>query len=679
MSYTLRQRKAYRTRIQFESLLGKPSRCQILQQELGEITGIKVEVRIKTGSVIIEHPKSKISLGRVVSAVETVCVADKAGTGLTKNSSRSLPKSTLCSSKEEKKYHLSGTGLLLSGVYLVYLSLKRVVFGVGAVLGTTTGLSALSSVPALAAMAISLPVQRQALDNLKATGKPDMGLISTGILYFSLFTGNILASYTVFWLFNLSGWLESRIKAQTRQSIRNLLSAEESKVWLLLNGEEVEVDVKDIAAGDTLIFRYGEKIPIDGLIVHGEGLTDEAMMTGESSLVYKRVSDCVLAGTMVAEGEIHVLVEKTGEDTRLAAIIRLIENAENEQGELQITSQQFSQRMVPFSLSVAAFTFMFTGNLLQAMAVLIITCPCAIRLSTSVAISSAMTVASSEGILVKGGKYIELAGRVNALAVDKTGTLAIPSPSQVALQILDKRFAEDTIVCLAAAMQRNWPHPVGRSIVAMAIEKRLSIPKVESAELFSGKGVCGFVNGKRVIVGSILFLRQSGIELSLGQKNELESSYSGGSQIFVASEKRILGVFSATQEIRERSKQVISRLKSIGVDPVVLLSGDRKENTLGTGQSLGFDKTCAEMSPEDKADWISEYRKEHSQAVIGMIGDGINDTPAFAASDLSMSVAEGKNQVAVEYSDVVLQNGGLEKSLALIELGQTTDKTIKRS
>lgn len=677
LSYRLRQHKAYRTRIQFPSLIGNSAWCNLVQDRLAKLTGVKVEVRLWTGSVILEHHEGEVDICDVIDTVQQVC-SDSVDI---ETNAALQGVGTIVTKKENRKYHVSGGTLIVSGLYLVYLSLRRITIAAGAVVGvaTATGTASIATLPVIATFTISLPVQRQAIDNFRRTGRPDMGMISTGILYYSLLTGNILASYTVFWLFNLSGWLESRIKTKTRKNIRNLLSSEEKKVWLQTDEGEIEVDAKDVVAGDRLVFRYGEKIPVDGEVIRGEGFTDESMMTGESSLVFKGSGDHVLSGTMVADGEILVRVTKTGEETRLATIIKLIENAENDPGELQITSQKFSQMMVPISLSIAATTFLLTGNLLQAMAVLIITCPCAIRLSTSVAISSAMTRASAEGILIKGGKYIEVSGRVNTLVLDKTGTLTMPSPSMVELTILDKRYREESLLQMAASAQRSWPHPIGKCILAQASERHLPFLPYENGKLIIGKGVVGHIGGGEILVGSRMFLKERGISFTQSQKRILGSGYGSSSQLFLAKNGKVLAVFSTGQQIREKSKKSISQLRKIGIENIILLTGDTKENSVQVAEELGFDVVRWEQSPEDKAQWITEYRKKYPSSIIGMVGDGINDTPAFAVSDLSLSVADAGTQVTVEYSDVVLQTGSVDKALTLIELGKETDHTIRRS
>jgi len=663
--YRLRHRLSCRTRIQFHGLLRNPELCRKVEVRLNQFVALEsVEVRPLTGSIVINHPNCTLSIKEIVSAVYSV-------NNTTSEKDASI--SHRLDKRKEPVYHVSGLALVISGAYLIFLYLKRV--SLGAIAVTSPGLVTL---PAAATLALSLPIQRQAIDNLIRTGKPDMGLISTGLLYVSLITGNILSSFTVFWLFNLSGWLESKIKTRTRQTIRDMFAAKTDRAWLVIGESEVETSVSDLVPDDVIILRFGSSIPVDGVIIDGDALVNESTLTGESVPAHKVKNDYVLAGTMVEEGEVSVRVLKTGDETRLAAIIRLIENAENDPGELQLTSRRFSQLMVPVSLSIAGGVFLFTGNLVQAMAVLIITCPCSLRLSTSVAISTAMARAAEKGILVKGGRFIEAAGKVDVLAVDKTGTLTKVKSSSIEIFPYDRRYSEKTIIQLAASTQKVWPHPVGQSILDKANDMELELLPCKDAEFFVGRGVSATINGDLVYFGSKEFLEEKGVTSTDGRLATLNHT-PADKHLYLAKGVKVIAGFRAEQTIVDGAEKAIQRLRRAGVKDIALLSGDVRGRTEDLGDLLGFDPVKWKQSPEDKAYWIKNHKHESPDSVIAMVGDGINDTPAFAASDLSISIADGGSDITVEYSDVVLQNGGLEKVADLIELGRTTDLTLKRS
>ncbi len=662
LKYKLHQSRPYRTRIQFRLLKDRPELCRSVAVPLQKIKGVlKAEVRIRTGSVILVHPASPVEFEEVLSIVKSV-VANSSSVG-----TESSPVAR--SSADPRPYHVSGFTLAVTGAYLFYLMGRRL-------LGIATRPESLGvrlfSAPAIVAFVLAVPVLRQAIGNLRKNGRPDMGLISTSLLFVSIFTGNILTALTVAWLFNLSGWIEDRIRIRTRQAVREMLSGKSRRAWLVTNDGEIEVDVDELQPGDLVSVSCGATIPVDGFVISGSTLVNEASMTGESMPVYREVGSQVLAGTVVEEGEIQVKAEKTGEYTRLASIIRLIEEAENDPGELQQMSVRFSQTMVPVSLSLAALAFLLTGNLLQAMAVLIITCPCAVRLSTSVAVSSAMSLAATDSIFIKGGKYVEIAGRTDVLVLDKTGTLTETASEVTAVVPVDKRFKEKTLLQLAASAQKRWSHPLSRAVLDKADEQGVDLLQAVDKDLVVGQGVTAEVAGKRVLVGSRRFMEDAGIELRSAKAGDYEKG-----NLYIARDGKLLGLFETRSRLRKSTKEAIERIRSTGVKKIVLLTGDTKAGVNGLREQFGFDEVLWEQTPEKKAAWIADWKNSHPEDVVTMVGDGINDTPAFAEADLSMAIGDGGADVAVEYSDIVLQRGGVEKVAETIELSSNTLKIIK--
>lgn len=671
LHYRLRQRTAYRTRITLPCLWREPLRCEHVRTSLLSLDGVAdIQVRSGSGSVIVLHPQGPIDLDDLLARIAL------AVQGVPAPSSKALSRRHSCdclvnqASPGESRGHVSGPVLFLSGLYVLYLYAKRLFL---ALTPTITAPTRLLTLPALVALAISLPIQRQAIDNLRQSGKPDMGLISTGLLYFSLLTGNTLAALTVFWLFNLSSWLEDRIRIRTRQAVREMLSDTCQRAWLLRDGIEVEVDAADLQPGEVIVLRRGNVVVADGTVLAGSAFVDEAALTGEDAPVARCVDDPVLAGTVVVEGFLQVRVERAGEATRLSAIIRLIEEAEHDPGDLQRASRRFSRAMVPVSLGLATAAFLFTGNLMQAMAVLIITCPCALRLSTSVAVSGAMSSAARDGILIKGGRYVEIAGQIDVLAVDKTGTLTDRSSEVSGIRVLDHRFRRETVLRLAASAQQAWSHPLSRALTLSA--KSLDVPllPVEEPELVIGRGVRGRIDGQVVLVGQAAFLREQGVKVD----ETLDTPPANGSTaLLVACSGRLIGVIDLRHRWRPGIKTALERLKGLGVRHLVLLTGDNGVGAIPDWNS-GFDQVLCNQSPEAKAAWIVAWKKEHPKDMIAMVGDGINDTPAFAAADLSLAIGEGGAEVTVEYADIVLRYGGLEQAAEALTLGRRTLDTIK--
>ncbi len=675
MRYTIRHRKPYRTRIQFLFLRGRPALCSELEDRLQDNEDFaRVKIRPQTGSIIFEHPKKQVLLPTIITRVKAL--ADVlSGTAL---QPAVQPSSTSAgrSRSDKNPYHVSGLTLVFSGLYLLYLSVKRV-------LGTIAAPAAMAArvftLPAIVAIGLSLPIQRHALDNLKKNGRPDMGLISTGLLYASILTGSVLPALTVFWLFNLSSWLEDRIRIRTRTAVREMLTGNVQSVWVVKGGVELEVDIDSVGPGDSIALRPGNIIPVDGVVVDGESLVNEASLTGESMLISKADGDRVFAGTVIEEGHVIVRVEKAGEETRLASIISLIEEGENNPGKLQRMSEKFSQAMVPVSLSLAGLAFLFTGNLLQAMAVLIITCPCAIRLSTSVAASSGMSLAARQGILIKGGNYLELAGKVNVLVLDKTGTITDRASEIYDIEVFDKRFKEETLLEFAAAVQKHWQHPLSRAITGFAEERGVRIPECDSARLVVNRGVAGIVRGSEVLVGNYHFMKEQQVSFPQRSENAQSTFSCNGSQLFVARAGKVLGCFATRSNIRKDAAAGLSRLKDLNLDKLVLLTGDTRSGVKELAEQFNFDTVLSGQSPEDKANWIKDWKELHPDAVVAMVGDGINDTPAFAAADLSLAIGDGGADVTLEYADIVLQKGSIDQVANVLEIGRLSLQRMQDS
>lgn len=681
IKYAVKHRRYYRTRIHFPFLRRRAELCIAVEKKLTGISGVTmVKVRSNSGSVIIEHPDGMLPIATIHGNVsKTIAGFQPSPETPYIKPEKSIPCCS-CNNKPEKKNrinHVSGPLLIFSGIYILYL-LGKSLFTATSV--TTTIAARVFSLPAIVAFGLSLPIQHQALENLKKTGRPDMGLISTGLLYISILTGNVLASLTVFWLFNLSSWLEDRIKTNTRQAVREMLTGRQKKVWLLKEDLEIEVETKSLIPGDIISLGLGDTIPVDGTIIRGNALVNEATLTGESLPVTRTTEDEVLAGTTIESGEVRVRVDRAGEETRLAAIIRLIETAENDPGELQRTSQKFSQVMVPISLGLAGAAFLFTGNLLQAMAVLIITCPCALRLSTSVAVSSAMSRAAREGILIKGGRYVEIAGMVNVLVLDKTGTLTAASSEVMAISAMDKRYKTKTILQLAASVQKKWYHPLSRAVVRKAEEKNLLLLPCEQTELITGRGTRAIIKNREILVGSLKFMEERLVPCSSVKKQQKEKNLDMNTGIlYVASAGHIIGRLEVKSKIQGDIFQALQKIRAMGIKHIVLLTGDNQAGTEQILKKFDFDEVSTGQSPEDKAAWINNWKKQHPEDVVAMVGDGINDTPAFAAADLSLAMGEGGADVTVEYADIVLQPGSINQVTATLALGRQTLRVIKES
>ena len=674
----------WRTRIRIVRLREKSRTVsREIERQLEELDNIVLaEVRSSTGSIILKHPDGLITLDNVFITIEKAL--DQLPQAADYSPDQDV-KSGLCGQcytgnnlkKAGVTSHVSGLTLVVSGLYLLYLWMRKLFPPAVAPMATSI-IGRITSLPALTALGLSLPIQHQALENLKQHGKPDIGLLSTGLLYLSILFGNATTALVVFWLFNLSGWLESRITEQTRKAIYSMLRQKETCAWLVRDGVEIRIPVAELEVRDIISLRRGNSIPADGTVIKGKALVNEAAMTGENFPIYRNRGDHVLAGTVIDDGEIYVRVVAAGEQTRLAAIIRLIENAESAGSPLQISSQQFSEAVVPVSLSLAFGTLIITGSMLQAMAVLIITCPCAIRLSTSVAMSAAMGNAASQGILIKKGGYLELCGRIDVLVFDKTGTLTDPVPEVVEIVVLDNRFKPETILRFAASIQKFWQHPMSRAVIEKVRSQGLTDFPCERTELIVGQGVRARIRSHDFLVGSRLFMINHHIDPAGSALPEKLMNEQGAHVLYVSCDNRLIGLIGIKSRLCVNIKQTMEKLRSMGVRRLVMLTGDGEQSARATAAYLDFDEFHWSLSPEDKAIWITSWKKNHPTDVVAMVGDGINDTPAFACADLSFAMGEGGADAVMEYGDIVLQHDDPALVGQAIEIGQKTLSVIRQ-
>ncbi|PIE68464.1 MAG: hypothetical protein CSA21_07305 [Deltaproteobacteria bacterium] len=671
LHYKLRHRIFSRTRVQFPLLRHQKPLCAAVQLRLRQLPGVSdVVVRPRTGSIILSHPEEPVAIEEVVALVAEFPAVTASSSPLAFRPPQKRD--------SEKIYHVSGWTLLLTGGYLLYLFAKNLFSRSSVLPATTSFVGRFFTVPAIVASVLAAPVVGQAVANWRHHRTLDMGMISTALLVASMAMGNVVAALTVFWLFNLSSWLENRIRIHTRQAVRDMLAGRSRNAWLLVDAVETEVPVTSLQPGDVVVVRRGEVFPVDGVIIEGIALVNESTMTGEPLPVSRDKGSRVLAGTVLEEGEVQVRAEKTGEQTRLAAIIRCIEEAENDPGQLQRVSERFSRTMVPVSLLIAGLVFVYSGSLVQAMVVLIISCPCVLRLATSVAVSSAMTVAATDSVFIKGGRYVELAGRTNVLVLDKTGTITETASEVTEVVVFDRRFKEQTLLQLAASTQKYWAHPLSRAVLAKAEQENIPLLPARNADLLVGQGVRAEIGGQEVLVGNHAFMKGCGVRgFQLGS-DEKEIVWRSDC-LLVARKRRLLGLLRTRSRLRNQVNVSLQKMRALGIHHIVLLTGDGEAGVADLGEQLAVDEVHWGQTPEQKAAWIKQWKDEHPEDVVAMVGDGVNDAPAFAAADLSFAIGEGGSDVAVEYCDIVLQRGGVTQVAATFELGRDCLQVITES
>ena len=478
--------------------------------------------------------------------------------------------------------------------------------------------------------------------------------------------------------------LEARAKGRTNEAIRKLAGLQAKTARVVRGGEELDVPVEDVRAGDIVVVRPGEKVPVDGRVVSGGSAVDESMITGESIPVAKREGDEVIGATMNTSGSFRFEATKVGENTALRQIMRMVEEARGSKAPIQRLADRISAVFVPVVIGVAAVTFLIwlllgpepalTFALLDTVAVLIIACPCAMGLATPTSIMVGTGKGAESGILVRGGEALEGAHKLDTVVLDKTGTLTRGEPELTDI-VLTNGIPEEELIRLLASAELGSEHPLGEAIVRGATERGLPPTGADAFEAISGGGIRARVEGREVLVGSRRFLSASGVsEDGLGARSE-ELAREGKTPIFVAVDGEAAGLVAVADVVRAEAREAVDSLHALGLE-VTMLTGDNRRTAEAIAQKLGIERVVAEVRPEDKADEVKRLQSEGKR--VGMVGDGINDAPALAQADVGIAIGTGTD-VAMEAADLTLISGDVRGVARAIELSKATVRNIKQN
>ena len=487
-------------------------------------------------------------------------------------------------------------------------------------------------------------------------------------------------------LFAISEALERYSVDKARQSIESLMDIAPKEAVIRRNNEEIKVHVEDILVGDIMIVKPGQKLAMDGRVVKGISTLNQAAITGESVPVTKTLEDEVFAGTLNEEGLLEVEVTKKVEDTTIAKIIHLVEEAQAERAPSQAFVDRFAQYYTPLIVVLALliavvppllFSAAWSTWVYQGLAVLVVGCPCALVVSTPVAVVTAIGNAANNGVLIKGGIYLEEAGALKAIAFDKTGTLTKGVPAVT--DIITYSGNENDLLTITAAIEKGSQHPLASALMREAESRGLDFDKlvVEDFQSITGKGVKAKVNNEMYYVGSPKLFEEIHGVLENSQKRQINDIEAQGKTVMVlGNEEEILSLIAVADEIRETSKAVINQLNKIGIE-TVMLTGDNERTAREIGKQVGVSDVKASLLPEDKLNFIKELRGKHKK--VGMVGDGVNDAPALAASTVGVAMGGAGTDTALETADIALMSEDLNQLPYTIKLSRKAVTIIKQN
>ncbi|MBN8457354.1 MAG: cadmium-translocating P-type ATPase [Verrucomicrobia bacterium] len=521
-------------------------------------------------------------------------------------------------------------------------------------------------------------------------GKLDMNVLMTVAVVGAWLIGEQAEAAAVVFLFALSEWLETLSGERARNAIRSLMSlAPETALRRAADGSTTEVPAAEITVGETILIRSGQRIPLDGEVLSGRSAVNQAPITGESVPVEKATGDPVFAGTVNGEGSLEVAVRKPASDSTLARIIKLVGEAEGSRAPMQRFVDRFAAVYTPVVFGVALFSAvlppLFLGGgwedwIYRALALLVIACPCALVIATPVSIVSGLTALARRGVLVKGGAYLEALGKLEALAVDKTGTITEGRPRVVEI-IPFGETDPDAILALAAAIDAHSEHPIARAVVTHAEERGLSLPEATEYQSLAGQGAEANVSGRRHFIGNHKLVHGSGlcgetIEAKLAEIEQRGLSLAVlGRYPGDGTKGEVLGVLAIGDALRENAREALDDLHRAGLIRIVMLSGDNQRTVDAIAREAGLDEAIGDLMPEDKVRHLKEMIERHR--AVGMIGDGVNDAPALAVASVGIAMGAIGSDTAIETADVALMKDDLGKLADAIRLGRRTLRMIR--
>ena len=478
--------------------------------------------------------------------------------------------------------------------------------------------------------------------------------------------------------------LEARAKGQTSEAIKKLIGLQPKTARVIREGREMDIPVKDVAVGDIVVVRPGEKIPVDGIVTKGKSAVDESMITGESMPVKKENGAEVIGATINKTGSFEFQATKVGKNTALAQIIRLVQEAQGSKAPIQRLADVIAGYFVPIVISIAILTFVawfdfgpkpaLTFALLNFVAVMIIACPCALGLATPTAVMVGTGKGAENGILIKGGESLETAHKVTTIVFDKTGTLTKGEPDVTNIIALAP-LSEDDVLKFAAAAERSSEHPLGEAIVRKARESAFILPEAKNFRALEGLGIEAEIDDRRVLIGNEKLMEQRGIVSSPLFEKARALSLDAKTPVYLAVDGQLAGLLAIADPLKDDSPMAVERLKKLGLD-VIMLTGDNRRTAEAIARKAGIERVIPELMPADKVEEIK--RLQEAGKKVAMVGDGINDAPALAQADIGIAIGSGTD-VAMEAADITLIKEDLNGVANAIELSQRTIRTIKQN
>ena len=506
-------------------------------------------------------------------------------------------------------------------------------------------------------------------------GKITVNVFVTVALAITVAVGEFRPAAVIIFIMAVVGALESYTLDKTRRAIRDLLHLTPPTATVRRGNDELTLPVAELKVGDLVVVRPGERIPVDGVVTAGASAVNEAPITGESMPVEKLPGSGVFAGTLNDAGRLEIRTSKTGGDTTLARIVHLVEEAQDTKAPIQGIADRFTVWFLPTVLVLAIIGYFTSGNIKVAVAILLVACPCAFAIATPSAVAAGIANMAKRSVLIKGGTFFELAGRIDTLLVDKTGTLTFGRPRVVQLVASDG-VAENEVLRIAAIAEKYSEHPLARAVVAFARERKVEIPDPDDFKIAVGMGVTAKYAGRSILVGKADFLREHGVHTSPSLfEAETAQTESGRTTVFIARDGQTMGLLAIADEVRPETARAVEALKTLGVRNIIMLTGDNPKVARAVAAQIGVYDVRAGLLPEDKQRVVKELQGQGRK--VAMVGDGINDAPALALADVGIVMGAAGTHVAIEAADVTLMTDDLSHLVAFVQMSRKVLRRIR--
>lgn len=561
----------------------------------------------------------------------------------------------------------------LSKVLTVWIS--GILAAAGLILNKWIGYAPVTIILMLAATVIAgAPILRKAAGALRYKIVGIDALVSVAVLG-AVAIGEYWEAAAVTFLFILGDYLESRTIEKTRSSIKALMDLAPDTARVRRDGVELVIPPEEVVRGDLIVIKPGEKIPVDGVVTEGSAFVNQAAITGESIPISKSAEETVFAGTIAETGYLIILADRVGEDTTFARIMHMVEEAQDKKAKAQKFLEKFSRWYTPGVILLSVILFSITGDIRLALTLLVISCPGALVISTPISIVAGIGNGARHGVLIKGGEIIEKLGTVKVVAFDKTGTLTEGRPGVTRVKAFDMN--ENELLQIAAVGESYSEHPLGNAVIAEARSRGIPVSVPDSAQLIVGQGLKFEYKDTEYFIGNRKLLKEAGVELS-PYEDELRAEEEKGQTVIIVSRKRgVIGLISIADTIRKDAPGLVKELRALGIQRIVMLTGDNRRSAKAVASAVGLDDFYSELLPEDKVRILGELKEKYG--TVAMIGDGVNDAPALASADLGIAMGGIGTDVAMETADAVLMSADIRKLSYALGLSRATVRNIRQN